>query len=33
LKWLVYANNKGLTWLCTAILVPIIGFAWHYFFN
>jgi hypothetical protein len=34
-KWLetFYANNKGLTWLCTAILVPIIGFAWHYFFN
>ena len=34
-KWLetFYANNKGLTWLCTAILVPVIGFAWHYFFN
>jgi hypothetical protein len=34
-KWLetFYSNNKGLTWLCTAILVPIIGLAWHYFFN
>jgi hypothetical protein len=34
-KWLeaFYANNKGLTWLCTAILVPVIGFAWHYFFQ
>jgi hypothetical protein len=32
-KWLetFYANNKGLTWLCTAILVPIIGLVWHYF--
>jgi hypothetical protein len=34
-KWFetFYANNKGLTWLCTAILVPIIGFAWHYLFQ
>jgi hypothetical protein len=28
-----YANNKGMSWLCTAILIPIIGFTWHYFFQ
>lgn len=33
-KWFetFYADNKGVIWLCTAILVPVVVFVWHFLF-